>query len=156
MRQNPLATGDLVTPSECAHLLAAASRALAWLPPSASVLEAYAVGGLVRLHLMDPVDGPALAWRPAVPGNAYQAEWSYLGPSGVVVFGLLDGKWLGGPADECDCDCQQAECVECLAIAGRDAQPLPATLRPPSWSNRPPGMVVGAPLLTIRSNRDPA
>ena len=79
-----------MTPSECAHLLAAASRALAWLPPSAAVLEAYARDGQVRLHLVDPVDGPALAWRPAVPGNAYQAEWSYQGPSGVVVFGLLD------------------------------------------------------------------
>ena len=38
----------------------------------------------------------------------------------------LDGKWLGGPADECECDCQQAECVECLAIAGRDSLPAVA------------------------------
>lgn len=33
----------------------------------------------------------------------------------------LDGKGLGGPADDCECDCQQAECVECLAIAERDS-----------------------------------
>lgn len=79
-----------MTPSECAHLLAAAVRALAWLPPTAAVLEAYARGGLVRLHLSAPVDGPALAWQPTVPGGDYQAEWSYQGPSGVVVFGLLD------------------------------------------------------------------